>query len=121
MKIGHEAVEKVLSSLMDKEKILSLIMEFDDRITEEAKFAHYCDKLECDLQSKIYDEEECVDLNKQENNTTFDDEGVQELLNKGLSWGEMWIAYDQNKIDFDENFLEVSEFALRNRILKLIK
>ena len=43
-----------------------LFLEFDAHKTKEAKFAYQCDKLECDIQSKLYDQEGCVDLNQQE-------------------------------------------------------
>lgn len=56
-KLGHIAVSKVLGDLLNKNQIMDLILEFDARETKEAKFAYYCDKLECDLQSKLYDEE----------------------------------------------------------------
>ena len=42
-------------------------------------FAYQCDKLECDLQSKLYDEEGCVDLNKQEGNDLLENELVKKL------------------------------------------
>ena len=67
-KRGHIAIEKVLDGLLDKEKIKELIIEFDERKTKEALFAYQYDKLECDIQSKIYDEEYCVDLNEQQSN-----------------------------------------------------
>jgi len=65
-KLGHEAVEKVLENLSVKEDIKNLILEFDERKTKEALFAYYCDKLECDLQCKIYDEGNYVDVNNQQ-------------------------------------------------------
>lgn len=54
-RIGHEAVENILSTLLAKDEIKSLIYEFDERKTKEAKFAYHCDKLECNLQCKIYE------------------------------------------------------------------
>ena len=54
--IGHKAVEEILSELLNGEQIKDLIFEFDERKTKEAKFAYHCDKLECDLQCKLYDE-----------------------------------------------------------------
>ena len=59
--IGHKAVEDVLGDLLYKDEIKNLILEFDERKSSEALFAHYCDKLECDLQSRIYDEKGYVD------------------------------------------------------------
>ena len=115
-KIGHEAIEQVLEDLMDKEKIRSLIIEFDERKTKEADFAYQCDKLECDLQAKLYDEEGCVDLNHQEGNKSFKSEEVQELLKDSKSWSEMWLKFGQKKYGYDENFTKVSNYAKYNKI-----
>ena len=116
VKIGHEAVEKVLGSLLDKSEIADLISEFDARNTKEAIFAHYCDKLECDLQCKLYDEEGCVDLDDQEGNHTLYDKKVQELLKKGMSWSEMWLLFGQDRYKYDEHFMSVSNYALKNKM-----
>lgn len=119
--IGHKAIDKVLSGLVDKDKIRSLILEFDERKTNEAKFAYYCDKLECDLQAKIYDEENCVNLLDQYNNKSMDDNDVRLLLNSGMSWGEMWLVFGQKRYNYDDNFLSVSNYVKDNKIKKLIK
>ena len=55
-----EAVHKILCGLLDGKEIENLFTEFDSHSTKEAMFAYQCDKLECDLQSKLYDEEGCV-------------------------------------------------------------
>lgn len=115
-KIGHRAVKEILSQLSSGQDIEELILEFDERQTDEAKFAYQCDKLECDLQCKLYDEENCVDLSDQQNNNTANDEKVNELLNSGMSWGEMWLTFSQSKYNYDENFLAVSNFAMKNEI-----
>lgn len=114
--MGHKAILKALQPLSDKQHWIDLIMEFDARKTKEAVFAYQCDKLECDLQAKLYDEENLVDLNNQENNKTIEDENVKELLEKGYSWSQMWIKNDLNKINFDENFRKVNEYAFYNKI-----
>ena len=119
-KIGHEAIEKVLSSLANKDEIKSLIIEFDGRKTNESCFAYYCDKLECDIQSKIYDEKDCVDLNHQSNNKSFNDSEVQKLLNSGMSWSDMWLTFSQNRYNYDENFMSVSNYVKKHNITKNI-
>lgn len=119
-KLGHEAIKNVLKDLIDKEEIINLITEFDERKTKEARFAFYCDKLECDLQCKLYDEEGCVDLNKQEGNKTFEDGHVQRLLNEEKSWSGMWLQFGQDRYNYDENFTNVSNYAKENSIKKLI-
>lgn len=120
-KIGHVAVSRVLDSLLSKQEIMDLILEFDERKTKEADFAYHCDKLECDLQSKIYDEEGCVDLNNQEGNKTFNDQLVQLLLNQEKTWSGMWISFGQNKYNYDDNFTDISNYAKNNKILEIIK
>lgn len=116
--IGHQAVQRVLSNLIDKEQISKLIIEFDERKTPEALFAYFCDKLECDLQCKIYGEENCVDLNNQSGNFIMRDERVKCLLESGLTWEEMWIEYGQQTYNYDENFTAVSNYALSHRMTK---
>ena len=115
-KIVAEAVRKVLDGLLDREQIASLIDEFDARETEDAQVAYFCDKLECDLQCKLYDEEGCVDLQSQEGNTTLNNSLVQELLSKGCSWSEMWMEFGQRKYSYDEDFMEVSNYAKTHKI-----
>ena len=78
--IEHEAVSKILSGILDGKEIENLFLEFDSHSTKEAMFAYMCDKLECDLQCKLYDEEGCVDLNKQNGNNTLNNKIVHELL-----------------------------------------
>ncbi|MBQ8131785.1 MAG: HD domain-containing protein [Bacilli bacterium] len=117
-RIGHEAVIKTLSGLMEKDKLLDLILEFDERQTKEAKFAFFCDKLEADIQSKIYDEEGYVDLNHQENNPTANDPKVKALLDQGKSFGQMWLEFSQGRYGYDENFTKVSNYVIQNRITK---
>ena len=96
-----------------------MIYEFNERKTDEAKFAYFCDKLECDIQSKLYDEQKCVDVNNQNNNVTAKNKEVQELLDKGLSWSEMWMTFGQQRYDYDENFLKVSNFVKEHNCLNI--
>ena len=117
-KIGHEAVEKILSNLTNKDEIKSLIMEFDERKTKEAQFAYYCDKLECDIQCKLYDEENFVDLTNQKDNDAMSDSDVKKCLQEKMSWSEMWLTFGQKRYNYDENFLKVSEYAKNEKISK---
>ena len=114
--IGHEAIHKILNKLAQGHPLEQLILEFDERTTPEAQFAYQCDKLECDLQCKIYDEENCVDLNNQSSNPTAQDKQVKDLLDSGLSWSEMWITFDQQKNHYDKNFLAVSNYAITHNL-----
>ena len=116
-KIEHEAVHNILSKLTSGDYIEDLFLEFDKRETNEAKFAYQCDKLECDIQCKIYDEENTVDLNNQKDNTTVTDKEVQKLLKDNKSFSDMWISYDQEHCSYDDNFMSISNYLLGNTIL----
>lgn len=119
--IGHKAVEDVLGDLLYKDEIKNLILEFDERKSSEALFAHYCDKLECDLQSRIYDEKGYVDLKNQEGNETYNDPIVQKYIKSNMSWSEMWLKYGQEKYNYDENFKKISDYALTHKIIEFQK
>ena len=115
-KMEHEAVHNILSSLIDGEQIESLFLEFDSHSTPEAMFAYQCDKLECDIQSKLYDQEGCVDLEHQEGNAIANNGFVKQLLENGQSWSDMWLEFGQRKYPYDENFMSVSHYVKDNSI-----
>ena len=117
-KIEKEAVHEILCGLLDGKEIENLFTEFDSHSTKEAMFAYQCDKLECDLQSKLYDEEGCVDLNKQEGNKTLENELVKKLLSEEKTWSGMWLRFGQTVYPYDDNFKDVSKYALNNSISK---
>jgi 5'-deoxynucleotidase YfbR-like HD superfamily hydrolase len=96
------------------QEIEKLFLEFDAHETKEALFAYQCDKLECDLQCKLYDQENCVDLNNQSTNKTFDNDSVQNLLKEGNSWSSMWLKFGQDIYPYDNNFLAVSNYVIKN-------
>ena len=112
----HEAVHNILSNLLAGNKIEELFLEFDEHKTPESKFAYQCDKLECDLQCKLYDLEGCVDLNKQQSCNAAENEQVQKLLRTGKTWSDMWLEYDLDHIPYDENFKSISVYAMNNDI-----
>lgn len=115
--IEHEAVHKILNGLLDVNQIEEMFLEFDSHNTKEALFAYQCDKLECDLQCKLYDEEGCVDLNKQEGSDIMSNSLVHELLSNGTSWSKMWLQYGQLVYPYDENFKSVSNYAIDNKLI----
>ena len=118
---GHIAVKKLLGDLIVGEELVSLIVEFDERESEEAKFAYYCDKLECDLQAKLYDEEGRVDINDQNDNPAMKEEIVNHLLDSEGSWAGYWLEFDKRRCSFDKNFESILDYAKNNEISNLIQ
>jgi len=113
---GHTAIEILLNNLLSGKQIENLILEFDERKTKEAMFAYHCDKLECCIQCKLYDEEGCVDLNKQEGNNICNTDVIQGLLNREKNWSNMWIEYDRSNFIGDSNFEQVLDYVKNNSI-----
>ena len=117
---GHTAVKNLLGDLIVGEELVSLIIEFDERESMEAQFAYYCDKLECDLQAKLYDEEDRVDINDQNDNPAMKEEIVNHLLDSEGSWSGYWLEFDKRRCGFDKNFESVLDYAKNNDISSLI-
>ncbi len=116
IKKEHEVVHNILAPLLDGKNIEELFLEFDAHETKEAMFAYQCDKLECDIQCKLYDEEGCVDLNHQEGNSTMNNKVVNELLTTGKPWSSMWLEYGRMSYPYDDNFKAVSNYVENNKI-----
>ncbi len=114
----HQAVHSILDNLLSGELIESLFLEFDAHETPEALFAYECDKLECDLQCKLYDEDGSVDLNNQEGNDTVNNPSVKSLLDSGDSWSTMWLKFGQERYPYDDNFRSVSNYAMKHKLQK---
>ena len=114
-KLGHEAIAGVLKDIIDRDKYIDLIMEFDARETAEAKFAYWCDKLDADLQARLYDLDGLIDVS-QVKTKAQENKDVKAMLDKGYSWSEMWMTFGQMRYGYDDNFLSVSQCAKKNNI-----
>ena len=113
MKIEHEAMEKVLGDLIKKDEFYSLLLEFDDKKTKEAVFAHHCDKLEADIQAKVYQDMGCQNpLNEQENNVVFKSQRVQQMVKDGAkSAFDIWYEWDKSLYFDDEIFASILDYV----------
>ena len=117
--IEHKTVHQILDNVIGSEYIEELFLEFDEKKTKEAIFAYQCDKLECDLQCRVYDEEGAFDPNVRMCDQAKKNERVQELLDQGKSLSEMWIYFDIERLPYDDNFKAVAEYAMNNKITKI--
>ncbi len=113
---GKEATEYILKDFLGKDEISSLLDEYNDRETEEAKFAYHCDKLECDIQMKLYDQEGCFDLNNQSNNPILDNPKVKKVLESEKNISNAWIEFDRSKFEDDKNFIVIIDYLKENEI-----
>jgi len=119
-KMGKIAVEDVLQDLTKKEELIELIEEFENMKTKESIFAKMCDKLESDIQCKLYCEEHCLDVNKSENKPILEDERIQNLIEDGSKTiSDFYIENHKKEIlDQDQIFKEIADYIKNNTLLK---
>ena len=106
--IEHIAFKNVVSMLSDKKELYSLMKEFDEHNTKESKFAYMCDKLEAQLQAKVYfDRGLFKELNEYTDNIVLTSPKIQELIKNGASNAyQIWYYYNIGLID-DEIYKDV--------------
>lgn len=120
-KIGKQAVEEVLSTLDKKVQYIELIEEFENMKTNESIFAKMCDKLEADIQCKLYCEENCIDINKKENAYLLKDSRVQKLLQNGEKTVADLFVENDRPIYKEKVFEEIANYIKDNDLLNLKK
>lgn len=113
---GKEATNYILKDFLGKDEIAGILDEYNERKTEEARFAYHCDKLECDIQMKLYDQEGCFDLNNQFNNPIINNPSVRKVLDNEKSISNAWIEFDRSKYEDDKNFIKIIDYLKENEI-----
>lgn len=105
--MGHEAIRKILEPLIFAPQYIRIIEEFDERRTDEARFAYQCDKLEADLTAFKYDMEKKSFLVNAADELKNNPE-IKQFSDLGATcMSEFFYYYDRNK--YDANFREVLE------------
>lgn len=110
LEMGKKAVAKTFSVLGKRDMFIQLIDEFNERQTPEAKFAYYCDKMECDLQAKKYsDDGRCSFENVSK--SIMEDERVKKILANGAKTvGDVFIDYDTYRYAESDVFFDMIHF-----------
>ena len=124
--IEHQAMRDALGDLKEKESLLALLYEFDEQETPEAKYSHYCDKIEADLQAKIYQDKGMHhSLDDQKNNIVFNSSRVKQMLKEGAKDAfDIWYEWDKTIYTGDNKFPEFTnmlKIARANDLLHLDK
>jgi len=116
-KIGKKAVEEIMKPLNKGINYIELIEEFERIETKEAKLAKMCDKLEADIQAKIYCEEKALDMYHEKNKELLEDARVKGLIEKGSqSIVDLFIEYDRPI--FTEKAVEhIADYIKQNNLL----
>ncbi len=108
----HEAIQEVLGDLIKKEEYYALLLEFDEHQTKESIFAYHCDKLDADLQAKVYEDMGCQrPLDEQENNIVFQSSRVQKMVQDGAKTAfDIWYEWDKTLYADDEPFSKLLDY-----------
>ena len=116
--VEHKAWKKLLNGLNKEEELYDLLIEFDERKTSNAKFAYLCDKLEADIQSKVYQDKGYQrSLDDQENNKCYKYPKIQEILANGAETAfDVWYENDKSKFEESVVFKKVLEYVKDNNM-----
>lgn len=112
MEKEHAAIKEVLGDLIKKEEYFALLLEFDEKKTKEAIFAYHCDKLDADIQAKVYQDMRCQkSLDMQENNVVFKSKKVQQMVQDGAKTAfDIWYEWDKSLYVDDEIFSALLDY-----------
>jgi len=85
-------------------------------VSNESQFAQMCDKLQANIQCKLYTEEGVLDMYHPNNIHLLEDERVKKLMDQGENTvADLFIEYTRKNFD-DEIFLELWDFVKENTL-----
>lgn len=121
--IEHKAMKDALGDLSDKDNLLKLLFEFDEHETLESMYCHYCDKIEADLQSKVYQDNNMHrSLDDQEGNCVFKSSIVEKMIEDGAKTAfDIWYLWDKGiykKFSVFPEFSSLLDIAACNDLSK---
>ena len=115
-KMEHRAMQNVLGDLFKKDELFNLLIEFDEHSTKESKFAYLCDKMEADIQAKVYQDMGYQhSLDDQENNVVFKSSKIKEMIDNGAQTAfDIWYEWDKSKFDDEPVFIKTLSYIKKN-------
>ncbi len=121
IKREYEAIKTILGDLRRGEEYYDLLLEFDEKKTKEAIFAYHCDKMDADLQSKIYQDMGCHNpLTDQKNNIVFKDPKIQQIVKKGAKEPyDVWYEWAKSTYKDDELFHSFLDYVKKTDISEI--
>ena len=117
------AMGEVLGNLKMRKTMMKYLNDFQFQKSKEAKFAHLCDKIEADLQAKVYQDNGMQkSLADQKGNVVYNSDKLRELINNGAQTVfNIWYEYDKGLYSKNDNFKELLEEANRTNLVKVRK
>ena len=93
---GNEAVSRLLGRLKKSSEYENLLNEFNEQKTIESHYAYMCDKLEYDLQVKMYEEMSRYDYSNIPSNVVTNSDRVRSIIDGGAQ-GVFDVHYEYDK------------------------
>ena len=104
---GKLCVHEVTHGLFKQDEIETLLNEFNDQSTKEAKFCYLVDKIECDFQAKMYDLEGVMDYFKAREDLKYYGNRAEEIDKNSKVASDLWIEYDKPKYKDNDIFKDL--------------
>lgn len=104
IKIGVESVNIVASTLSSRDELISLVNEFNEGKTKEARFCYLIDKMECDIQAKVYDLDGNFLIEKAKEDLVYYGSSAKKIEKNAKTASDYWILYDKPKFKNDKIF-----------------
>lgn len=104
IKIGVESVNIVANTLSSRDELISLVNEFNEGKTKEAKFCYLIDKMECDMQAKVYDLDGNFLIEKAKEDLVYYGSSAKKIEKNAKTASDYWILYDKPKFKNDKIF-----------------
>ena len=116
--IEHKAMKEVLGNLKDRDLLLQMLFSFDEQDTYEAKFAHCCDKLEADIQAKVYQDMGYQhSLDDQKDNVVFKSSKIQQMIQNGAKTAfDIWYEWDIDIYSNEPIFIKTLQYVKNNKL-----
>lgn len=97
-KIERKSVINILSKLQGGESLIELFDEFNSKSTLVSEYANLIDKIEYDMQVKVYEDNGAYDFSNYPRNVVTESERVKNIIDSGASGVfDVHYQYDKNR------------------------
>ena len=112
----HKAMKDVIGDMLNKDELYNLLLEFDEHNTKESKFAYLCDKMEADIQAKVYQDMGCQhSLDDQEKNVVMNYDSIKNIISNGAETVfDVWYESDKAKFVGEPIFEKTLSYIKKN-------
>lgn len=113
----HNAIKDILSNLNLKDEYFIILDEFDAHNSKESQIAYYIDKIEADIQCKLYQDQGYQKELDKVKSSISENKIIQELKEKGAKTAfDIWYNVDKDIYKESSIFKELLEYIKENNL-----